>query len=91
MKVYTKEGIVVAEAETFKDIELLLALKKEEPAKATTPKRTYQKRTTYKKQYVKECDVCGKQVKGNCGLAVHKRHNHPAAKQIPVTEMISVG
>lgn len=89
MKVYTREGIVVAEAESLKDIEILLALNKEKPASSFTAKRKYEKKSAYKKQYAKECDVCGKAVKGNCGLAVHKRHAHPAAQPVPITNHLT--
>lgn len=97
MKVYTKDGIVFARAESLQDIESLLAFDKK--SKVTTkstplvPKGRTKK--SYKKQYVKTCQDCGRKCKGNIGLANHKcikkdefagpYEAHQKPQRIPVT------
>ena len=89
MKVYTKDGVVFARAESLQDIESLLALDKSKVTTKSTPKKSY------KKQYMKTCEDCGRKCKGNIGLANHKCvkkdefagpfEAHQKPQRIPVT------
>lgn len=65
MKVYTKDGVVFAQAENLSDVEKLLSLKTKVTTNST-PKKSYNK------QYMKTCEDCGRKCKGNIGLANHK-------------------
>lgn len=77
MKVFTKDGKVFAEAETIGDIKQLFAFKKKEVVTDESNPSEKKPRRQYKKQYVRDCDICGKKVKGLVGLNIHKRYAHP--------------
>ncbi len=76
MKIQLKHDTVIATAETKDEMVFLLTLDKKPKREVREavytedrPKRKYKKR-------MKTCDVCGKDVKGNVGLGVHKQMMH---------------
>lgn len=87
MKIQLKNDTVIATAETKEEMVFLLTLDKKVMKAPKTPvvedelprvKRKYKKRK-------KECDICGKVVKGSVGLGVHKSMMHGIRGPIAVT------
>lgn len=81
MKIYLLNRVVVAEAETMGDVRKLLSL---EVVPNTKPNRIVPR----KRQNRKECDVCGRKVKG---LTLHKRlaHNLIGLKEADMRKMLA--
>ena len=62
MKIFTKDGVVQATAESMEDIAILLSFTQVKKV------RKVHKRHAFSKQ----CDICGRTCKGLVGLRVHQ-------------------
>ena len=98
MKIYTKNGVLTAEAESVDDVRSLMAFQEVSNRKIsdmTKPVGYPMKRGPYKKgkkNYIKPCPICGQKVKGLLGLSIHSKLTHGAwdknKKVVPGTEPV---
>ena len=68
MKIFTKDGVVCANAETMEDIAILLSFTKVKKLKKDLTIRKEHKKHNFPKQ----CGMCGRICKGVIGLGIHQ-------------------
>lgn len=72
MKLYTKNSVVMAEAETIDDVKILMGL--------TIGDLKNLASSVGKKSYLRTCDICGGKFRGAQGISIHKYKTHKISK-----------